>query len=572
MYATPVMEHLFRRGVSLGLLAAGALVLLAAMPSSAVEDAAVAAGAPDKLGVVNFSESCDPAVAADFDRGVALLHDFWYEEARPQFERIIARDPRCAMAHWGLALSGFHQIWDRPDAAVMATGRREMQAAAANPPKTARERAYIAALTDFFRPGPAEYQSRIDAYATAMQHLHEEYPDDVDAAAFYALALLASEAPDDTSLAHERQALAVLKPLWARFPDHPGLVHYIIHACDNPTLAAEGLSAARHYGEIAPSGPHAVHMPGHIFARLGLWQEDIDANNASVAASRAAEARHESGWMDQFHSDDFLIYAYLQRGDDAHARAVLEDANTAITHYESMPDMASPGHFMAGMFPYYRVKMPLFIALETRDWESAAKLEPIAKAPPETQLQVYWARVMAAGHRHRGADARRDAAAWTSLMSAVRKGDHAFIAESTGAQIRRDEVTGWRAFAEGHLPEALRRLRAAADLEDKVGQGEVDIPAREMLGDMLLEAHRPAEALTALRRSLELSPNRFNTLYLAGRAAEAAGEPDAARGYYVTLLRSVVADSPRAELQHARTFTGAAVLGDSSRSNRPGSR
>ena len=176
--------------------------------------------------------------------------------------------------------------------------------------------------------------------------------------------------------------MAVLTPLWPKYPDHPGLVHYIIHACDTPSLAADGLAAARHYGEIASSGPHAVHMPGHIFARLGMWPEDIDANRASVAASRAAEARHESGWMDQFHSDDFLVYAYLQRGQDAQARAVAADAAAAIAHYESMRDMA-PDHYMIGMFPYYRSKFPIFLALETRDWEAAAALEPVKGAPAE---------------------------------------------------------------------------------------------------------------------------------------------------------------------------------------------
>ena len=270
-------------------------------------------------------------VGAAFNRGVALLHDFWYDEAQRQFEAIAKADPECAMAHWGMAMSIFHQIWDRPDEDTMAHGWREMQKAAAPAAKSARERAYIAALGRFFDPGAQDYQARIEAYSAAMGALYRRYPRDTDAGAFYALSLLAAEAPDDTSLAHEHKALAVLNPLWKRYPDHPGLVHYIIHACDTPALARDGLAAARHYGEIAPSGAHAVHMPGHIFARLGMWQADIDANLASVAASQAAQSRHESDGMDQFHSDDFLLYAYLQIGQEERAKRLIEDTAALLT-------------------------------------------------------------------------------------------------------------------------------------------------------------------------------------------------------------------------------------------------
>ena len=229
---------------------------------------ATAASAQERLGTVSFPVSCQASVQTGFNRGVALLHDFWYEEARPQFERILKSDPGCAMAHWGIAMSVFHQIWDRPDDAAMATGRRELEAAEAQPAKTAREREYVSALAGFYQPGTQDYQTRIDAYSAAMGKLYAGQPDDVDAGAFYALSLLAAESPTDTSLKPERSAMTVLTPLWVKYPDHPGIVHYIIHACDNPPLAPEGLAAARAYGKVAPSGPHAVHMPGHIFARL----------------------------------------------------------------------------------------------------------------------------------------------------------------------------------------------------------------------------------------------------------------------------------------------------------------
>jgi tetratricopeptide (TPR) repeat protein len=539
-----------------------ASVALVASAGSRDAGGAAASGNDEHLGAVSFPVSCTPSVRASFSRGVALLHDFWYEEARPQFEKIVVADPSCAMAHWGIAMSAFHQIWDRPDAGAMAKGWRELQAAQSRPAKTAREREYIAALSGFFKPGTEEFQARIDAYAAAMATLHAHYPADVDAGAFYALALLAAEPPDDTSLTQEKKAMAVLTPLWQKYPDNPGVVHYIIHACDTPSLAPDGLAAARHYGEIASSGPHAVHMPGHIFARLGMWPEDIDANLGSVAASRAAEARHESGWMDQFHSDDFLVYAYLQSGDDARARAIAADAAAAIAHYEAMPDMAAD-HYMTGMFPYYRVKFPIFIALETRDWKSAATLEPVKGAPAETQGQVYWARAIGDGHLHRPAQARADLAAYDASMDEVRKGSHAYFADSTGARIRHEEMLAWAAFAGANTAEAFKHMRAAADLQDRVGQGEVDIPSREMLADMLLESAQPQQALVEYRQAMKLSPNRFNGLFGAGSAAEAAGETGEARRYYAALLKSTGdgAGSDRPEIAHAKALVMSARVG-----------
>ena len=515
----------------------------------------------EHLGTVSFETSCSPSLRASFNRGVALLHDFWYEEARPQFEKIVAADPSCAMAHWGIAMSGFHQIWDRPDPGTMAKGWSEMQAAQSRPAGTAREREYIAALSGFFKPGTEDFQARIGAYAAAMGSLYAHYPSDVDAGAFYALALLAAEPPDDTSLTQEKKAMAVLTPLWRKYPDNPGLVHYIIHACDTPSLAPDGLAAARHYGEIASSGPHAVHMPGHIFARLGMWPEDIDANLGSVAASQAAEARHESGWMDQFHSDDFLVYAYLQRGDDASARAVAAAAAAAIAHYETMPNMAD--HYMTGMFPYYRTKFPIFIALETRDWKSAAALELVKGAPAETQGNVYWARAIAEGHLHRPAQARADLAAYEALMDEVRKGRHAYFADSTGARIRHEEMLAWVAYAGGDTAEAFEHMRAGADLQDRVGQGEVDIPSREMLADMLLESGQPKQALVEYGQAMKLSPNRFNGLFGAGSAAEAAGEMAEARRYYAALLESTGdgAGSDRPEIAHAKALVTSTQVG-----------
>ncbi len=515
----------------------------------------------EQLGIVSFPVTCAPSVSAPFNRGVALLHDFWYQEAQRQFEQIATKDPNCAMAHWGIAMSIYHQIWERPADATLEHGRREMKAAKSSPARSAREREYIAALRAFYEAERSDYQSRVATYSAAMAKLYQDFPGDTDAGAFYALSLLATQSPDDTTLALNHRAMAVLSPLFATHPDHPGVVHYIIHACDTPTLAPEGLAAARHYGEIAASGPHAVHMPGHIFARLGMWQEDIEVNEASVAASHAAEAHNLSGGtMDQFHANDFLLYAYLQSGQDAKATAVLKISEAAMSRFESMSEMGE--HYMAGMFPYYRTEMPIIFDLEMRDWKSAAALEPIAAAPPETRTLTYWARAVAAGHLRQAQQARASVADYESLLAQIRMGKRAYLADSTGARIVHGEMLGWAAFAEGNSAEALKFMRDSADLQDKVGQGEVDIPAREMLADMLLELKKPQEALVEYTRDLALSPNRFNGLFNAGMAAELAGDGSQARGYYAALLKTTDngAESVRPELEHAKSVISSTKL------------
>jgi hypothetical protein len=530
------------------------LVLAAVLGGSAA--AAPSGGgkpeATEHLGTVSFEVTCSESVRAPFNRGVALLHDFWYDEAERQFKRIEKLDPSCAMAHWGAAMSLYHQIWDRPEEKTLAKGREELAKAASPAAATERERAYIAAANRFFQAGTADYHIRVTAYSDAMADLNKRYPDDVDAGAFYALSLLAAEAPGDTTNAMKRKALAVLELLSARYPDNPGVVHYIIHACDTPSLAKQGLWAARHYGEIAYSGAHAVHMPGHIFARLGMWPEDISDQIASVNASEAAMARGESDGMDQFHSDDFLAYAYLQMGDDADAKKVVDASAKTLAHFETMPDMA--GDFMRSMFPYYRIKLPVFYDLETRDWAAAAALPLAAGAPPEDETLVYWARIIAEGHLRQPAEARASFAAHEELVERVRHGAHAYLADSTSAKIAHGELLAWVAFAEGRDADASKLMRDSADLQDKVGQGEVDIPAREMLADMLLESQHPAEALAEYKRSLELSPNRFNGLYHAGMAAEASGAMPEARVYYAALMKSAEPRSTRPEMEHARKF------------------
>jgi tetratricopeptide (TPR) repeat protein len=512
---------------------------------------------PERLGTVSFSVSCTSAVQAPFNRGVALLHDFWYEEAKRQFEEIEKADPSCAMAHWGVAMSNFHQIWNRPSEDAVAHGWEEMQKAQSPPAKTARERVYIAALSDFFHPGKQEFPERIQAYSDAMGKLYAQYPDDVDAGAFYALSLLAATSPDDTSLAANHKAMVVLAPLFAKYPDNPGVDHYITHACDNPAMAAEGLSGANHYGEIAQSGAHAYHMPGHIYARLGMWPQDIEANLGSVTAAKAGQAKYGSGMMDEPHSYDFLLYAYLQSGQDDRARWVLAQTQELLTQMDTMAPMGV--HRMGAMVPYYRSKYAVFYTLEMRDWKSAAALEPPAGASPDVATLAIWARAIAHGHLHQPAEAKADLVRYDTLMEEIRKGKNAFLAEGTGVKIERDEIAGWVAFADARQDEALKHMGDAADLQDKVGQGEIDIPAREMLADMLLESHQPQRALAEYETALKLSPNRFNGLYHAGLAAEEAGDKVKAQQYYAELLKSTDngAHSTRPEFAHVRSFGSA---------------
>ena len=514
---------------------------------------AIAAAADERLGTVDFANSCSPAVQASFNRGIALLHDFWYDEANRQFAEIAKADPSCAMAHWGVAMSYFHQIWGRPDEEASKRSWEALQQAQSPVAKTDREQGYIAALSDFFKPGSAEYPARIEDYSKAMGELYAKYPD-VDTGAFYALSLLASGKPEDTSMTQEHQAMAVLTPLFAKFPDNPGVDHYITHACDNPSLAKDGLAAADHYGEIAPSGAHAYHMPGHIYSRLGMWPQEIQSQLGSIAASEAAEARGQSGIMDEPHSYDFVIYAYLQSGQDERAKWATEQASAVLSRIEVMPDNGTER--MRTMVPRYRTKYPAFYALEMRDWKTASVLQPVSDGAPEFATMTYWAKAVADGHLRRASEASADLANYDAEIEKLKKSKQAYLAEGNFVKVERDEIVGWVHYAKGMQAGAVQHMREAADLQDKVGQAEVDIPAREMLADMLLEYHRPQEALAEYEVSLKLSPNRFNGLYNAGRAAEETGDKAKAQQFYVALLKSTAngAQSTRPEFAHVKSY------------------
>jgi tetratricopeptide (TPR) repeat protein len=491
----------------------------------------------EQLGLVSFPTSCAPASQAAIARGVALLHSFGYTKARQQFEAITKSDPACAMAHWGVAMSQYHELWGHPDDTAFKLGAAETATArslaSASPGATPREHTYIDALSAFFDPADLKFGQRAEAYEAKMNALHTAFPDDVEGAAFDALAILAATAPTDTTLTHQHQALAILVPLFAAHPHHPGLAHYIIHTCDTPALAEDGLGAARAYAKIAAASPHALHMPGHIFARLGLWKEDIASNLASVVASKTAEAAGQPGAAHQMHADEFLIYAYLQIGEVKKAEALTGQMATIGKHMAEMPgmdDMKDDGAF-------FDSELRAILAMETHRWQRLAALTPEAGARPYDTYDIYWGQGVAAGHLRDPKLAAAALANFDKSMDAERTSPTS--SDIPSLEIKRDELLGWQAFAEDRPADAVTALRKAADQQDKLGQEEVDIPAREMLGDLLLLEHQPVEALAAYREALKLSPNRLNGLRGAAEAARQAGHADEAAMFEKAAVKQV---------------------------------
>lgn len=495
----------------------------------------------EKLGTVHFPISCDKSQQASFERGVALLHTFWYEQAELQFKDIETKDPKCAIAYWGEAMSIFHQIWDRPSEAKLKRGLAMVEKGKHLGAKTQRERDYLDALAVFYRnSGYSDYQARIDAYSKAMEKLYQKYPQDHEAGAFYSLSLLASAPPRDTTFANEKKAIAILDKLFELEPDHPGIPHYIIHSCDTPQLAPLGLNAARRYAKIAPSAPHAVHMPSHIFARLGLWQEDIESNLASVAAAEKSGAMGHA-----LHAMDFLNYAYLQVGEDDKAREVVAKLATMKGDME--------GHDMSEYIDMARAEFPATYMIETRRWKEAAALQPAEDAAPQNAAITYWARAVANGRLHDVAAAKKNLEQYDAMVEAVKKSSNAYLAEFMDTE--RDEIRAWIAFAEGKNDEAAQIIRAVADKQDAVGKREVEIPAREMLADILLESNHPEQALTEYEQSMKVDPNRFNGIYGAARAAELTKQSAKAESYYAQLVKNCEGSkSQRPELARAKAL------------------
>jgi tetratricopeptide (TPR) repeat protein len=498
-----------------------------------------------QVGIVHFPSSCLAAEQKPVERGVAMLHSFWYEEAEKQFQQIEKDDPQCAIAHWGVAMSLWHQLWNRPDVAVLDRGGAELKSAKSLP-GTPREKDYIAALGKFYEHPGKPYQKRVTAYSKAMEKVYQRHPDDHEAAAFYALSLLAAEPDHDKTNSDRKQAAVVLEKLFAEEPNHPGVAHYLIHTYDKPDMAQLGLPAARKYAQLAPAAPHALHMPAHIFARLGLWQDDIDSNVRSIAATQKEAAEHMGGEGHQFHAMDFLVYAYLQTGRE-------RDAQKIIDEVRAMPPM----HDMYGMGFDPRMfalsAFPASYELELHHWNEAAQLTLVSGAGDYDQSVTYTARAIGAARSGNVDQARKEVAQLETIQKKLEANRKKERGEYDGVTDELVETKAWLAQAEGHKDEAVRSMRSVADKEEGEAEASQGIPAHEMVGDMLLESKHPEEALVEYETTLKTNPGRFDALYGAAQAAEQAGKHDQANEYFAKLVKNCEgATSGRAELKHAR--------------------
>ena len=514
-----------------------------------------------EAGRVSFPISCSAPAQEAFDRGVAWLHSFEYQQAESAFLASAAADPSCAMSHWGAAMTQYHPLWAPPTAAEFEKGRAALARAQALGGGSARERGYIAALATFFDGGGASHRDRTFAYEAAMQRLHADQPDDPEAAIFYALALIASGAADsDGGFDRERRAAQILQAALARQPDHPGIAHYLIHGYDYPPLAHLAVDAARRYSGIAPASAHAQHMPSHIFIRLGHWDDAIRSNRAAEAAARAfAHRQGEAGaWEQQLHAMDYLAYAYLQQGQDGLARGVAHEMAAVQRVFPVSPTGA-----------YALSAVPARYALERRQWRDAASLAlpaNVLSALPWAQFpwgeaNIRFARAVGAARSGAAEAARREIAELDRIRTAL-VGASGYD-WGTQVEIQRGIAAAWTEQAVGQGAEALRLMRAAADLDDATEKHPVTpgaiLPAREQLGELLLEQRRPAEALAAFRATLERAPRRFNSVYGAAKAARAGGDPAQARTYYRELVAlGCNGDGARPELAEARRFLGQA--------------
>ena len=543
---------------ALALILAATLVVFAAAPLGKAQHMH-GHDPSEALGQVNFRTSCSPAAQKQFNRAVAWLHSFEYEEAEKAFGETIATDPRCVMAYWGIAMSQYHPLWVPPTPAQLQKAASTLELTKTVSARTPRERDYLAAIEVFYRDADRlDHKTRSLAYSKAMEDLYRRYPSDNEAGVFYALTLIATGTMvNDKTYANEKKAAQILNRVRLREPQHPGVTHYLIHSYDYPALARLALPAARSYAKIAPASAHARHMPSHIFTRLGLWQEAIRSNLGAEAAAKEFGKRNKlsGAWDEQFHAMDYLAYAYLQGAQDKQARAVLDELNRI--------PKAEPETFKVA-YAYTAIKTRY--ALERRRWDEAAKLslpaESLGGFPWASfrwaEANIQFARAIGAARSGDAATARDAAAKLAEIRAAlvVAKGDYDWAKQ---VEIQHQAALSWLARAEGKDEEALRLMRAAADLEDATDKHPVTpgaiLPVREMLGDLLSELNQPALALQEYARSLESSPNRFNSIYGAARAAELAKNPAKARAYYEQLLAlTAQADSSRPELQQTRKY------------------
>jgi tetratricopeptide (TPR) repeat protein len=498
-----------------------------------------------RLGKVSFPTSCDPKVQADFERAVAMLHSFWYNAAEESFKAVLAQDPPCTVTAWGYAAI----LMNNPLAGVGASPANAKKAqdaienARAHPPKTQRERDYVEAVAAYYdgwadKPEKARQLAR----AKAFEALAAKYPEDDEAQIFSALYIAGTQSQADQTYAAYMRAVAILEPLFAKYPDHPGVAHYLIHSYDAPPIAAKGLTAARRYASIAPDAPHALHMPSHIFTRVGSWDESIATNLRSADAARKGGDGPEA-----YHASDYAVYGYLQLARDEDARKLMEEA--LKYSYGDSPIPAGG---------YAKSAMPARLALERNDWKAAAQLEVYPNARlPYTEGTTYFARGIGAARSGDVAAAQKEAEQLAAVQKKLEDAKNTYWATET--EVQRLAVAGWIAQARGEPQEAERLMRAAADLEDRnekhiVTPGRM-LPARELLGDMLLEQKRYEAALKEYEASQAREPNRYRNYAGAARAAEAMGDRRKAADYYARLIELTRGtDAARPELTRAKAF------------------
>jgi tetratricopeptide (TPR) repeat protein len=528
------------------LFIAPALAVAQDTPQSAVGDQA-------QLGQVDFPVSCTPAAQQQFNRAVAILHSFWYEEAIKAFGAVTETDPDCAMGDWGVAMSYWTPLWSPPTEATLKAGSAAVRKAQVIGTKTDRERDYIEAIATFYRDyDKLDHRTRSAAYQQVMEQLSVRYPDDREAAIFYALALDATASPSDKTYTNQKKAAAILEKIFAEQPNHPGVAHYLIHSYDSAPLAERGLPAAICYAKIAPSVPHALHMPSHIFTRLGQWQDSIRSNRAASEAGQTYAAQQFGegvAWAESLHAMDYLAYAHLQLAQDHEAKKVLDQ----ITAFRKVAPQALAAYALAAV--------PARYAVERRDWPQAAALSlPAIAFPwdkyPWTSAMITFSRALGAARTGDFGGAQAEIDRLGSARDATSQKDKYWADQ---IEVQRQAAVAILAHVRGKGEEALAQMRSAAALEATMDKNPVTpspvVPMRELLGDLLLEMNQPTQALSAYEEALTKDPNRFRSVYGAAKAAERAGDVAKAKAYYQQLAAlGSNADGDRPELTEARGY------------------
>ena len=508
-----------------------------------------------QLGKTSFLATVPEKLRADFNMAIALLYSFEYDESEKMFAKVIDQAPDCAMAYWGVAMSNFHPLWAPPSPAELEKGAKAIKIARSINKKTKRESDYIEAIATFYEePDKLDHRSRVLNFEKAMEKIYLDYPDDKEAPVFYALALNAAADPADKTYARQKKAFGILNAIFEKEPLHPGIAHYIIHNYDYPGLAEMALPAARKYAAIAPASAHAQHMPSHIFTRLGLWDESIKSNLVAASSGRcyAEQAKLKGYWDEELHALDYLVYAYLQKGEDELAKERVDLLGTI--------KQVDPLNFKV-LFAF--AASPARYFLEKRMWKEAAAMEVApANFPwdkfPWQKAMIHFTRALGAVQLGKLDNAKTELDSLRSLHTRLSKEKNmSREAAQVAVQIKTGEA--WIQYKEGNNDKAVELMTAAANMEDgtekhPVTPGEI-IPARELLGDMLIEMNKPALALEAYKSVLETHPNRFNGLYSAGLAAQRTGNKEEARLYFQKLLNSIGAsNSNRSELKNVKLF------------------